>query len=153
NKEDRSPEQDFYSPESLLREGKEAGHRQAALRLRSYEDSFRNSIGTMVQREADSLVDDALAEGLGECAKRRALQEARATARFVNPVLNAMEEEQHGQDAILNRLMEQLLWPHVERRRVEAGLALHQRRFAHAAQRTIEETVGCCRRREDTYCC
>ncbi|KAF4715362.1 hypothetical protein FOZ63_022286, partial [Perkinsus olseni] len=100
NKEDRSPEQDFYSPESLLREGKEAGHRQAALRLRSYEDSFRNSIGTMVQREADSLVDDALAEGLGECAKRRALQEARATARFVNPVLNAMEEEQHGQDAV-----------------------------------------------------
>ncbi|KAF4687964.1 MYCBP AMY-1-associated, testis expressed 1 [Perkinsus olseni] len=74
------------------REGKEAGHRQAALRLRSYEDSFRNSIGTMVQREADTLVDDALAEGLGECAKRRALQEARATARFVNPVLNAMEE-------------------------------------------------------------
>ncbi|KAF4650864.1 MYCBP AMY-1-associated, testis expressed 1 [Perkinsus olseni] len=123
------------------REGKEAGHRQAALRLRSYEDSFRNSIGTMVQREAESLVDDALAEGLEECAKRRALQEARATARFVNPVLNAMEEEQHGQDAILNRLMEQLLWPHVERRRVEAGLALHQRRFAHAAQRTIEETV------------
>ncbi|KAF4740326.1 hypothetical protein FOZ63_032775, partial [Perkinsus olseni] len=67
------------------REGKEAGHRQAALRLRSYEDSFRNSIGTMVQREADTLVDDALAEGVGECAKRRALQEARATARFVNP--------------------------------------------------------------------
>ncbi|KAF4662107.1 MYCBP AMY-1-associated, testis expressed 1 [Perkinsus chesapeaki] len=136
--------------ERRRKEGREAGHRQALLRLKSFQEGFRRSVDTMVQREGDSLVADAMAAGVRECAKRRALGEARATARYVNPVLDKMEEEKEkeelgndlGQTEILQRLMREFLWPQVERRRVAEGLAVHQRRFAGAAQLVILDTFN-----------
>ncbi|EEQ97161.1 conserved hypothetical protein, partial [Perkinsus marinus ATCC 50983] len=80
------------------RECKEAGRRQAILRLRSYEDSCRSDVQTMVQREADSVVREVMGGAVSESSNQTALQEARVAARIIDPLLNVMEEEEGGPD-------------------------------------------------------
>merc|ERR1712000_384506 len=121
-----------------IREAEQAGMRQAEHVLRKREEVMFRELMSTQQGTVDSYLYDIIGETIRGSAKEQALEEVQLRSNYLNNVVDYIEDTHNKPHIIVKDLMQQFLYPHVQRERLKRRVIHEEKRFLETSKKLLQ---------------